>query len=76
MTRLYLLRHAQTADTERFHGSESDIGLSEWGHEQSRLVAKRFKNLPISAVYSSAMKYSGTNRPGIGANSSANPGAS
>lgn len=56
MTRLYLLRHAQTADTERFHGSESDIGLSEWGHEQSRLIAKRFKNLPISAVYSSAMK--------------------
>lgn len=55
MTRLYLLRHAQTADTEKFHGSESDIGLSEWGHEQSRRVARRFEGLPIAAVYSSAM---------------------
>ena len=56
MTRLYLMRHAQTADTQRFHGSESDIGLSEWGHEQSRLVAGHFKGLPIKAIYSSAMK--------------------
>lgn len=55
MTRLYLMRHAQTADVSKFHGSESDIGLSEWGHEQSRRVARRFEGLPIAAVYSSAM---------------------
>lgn len=55
MTRLYLLRHAQTADVSKFHGSESDIGLSEWGHEQSRRVARRFGGLPLAAVYSSAM---------------------
>jgi 2,3-bisphosphoglycerate-dependent phosphoglycerate mutase len=56
VTRLYLMRHAQTADISRFHGAESDIGLSDWGHEQSRLVCKRFSGLPISAVYSSAMR--------------------
>jgi broad specificity phosphatase PhoE len=55
-TRLFLLRHAQTADTTKFHGSESDIGLSDWGHEQGRLVAERFAGLPIAAVYSSAMR--------------------
>lgn len=56
MTRLYLMRHAQTADVSKFHGSESDIGLSEWGHEQSRRVAGRFAGVPIAAVYSSAMR--------------------
>ena len=55
MTRLYLMRHAQTADVSKFHGSESDIGLSDWGHEQSRRVARRFEKLPVAAVYSSAM---------------------
>lgn len=55
-THLYLLRHAQTADTSKFHGSESDIGLSDWGHEQARRLAKRFAQTPIDAIYSSAMR--------------------
>ncbi|MBI1323914.1 histidine phosphatase family protein [bacterium] len=55
-TKLYLLRHAQTADTSKFHGSESDIGLSDWGHEQARRLAKRFADTPIDAIYSSAMR--------------------
>lgn len=55
-TRLYLLRHAQTADVSKFHGAESDIGLSPWGHEQSRRLARRFLGSPITTVYCSAMK--------------------
>ena len=55
-THLYLLRHAQTADTSKFHGSESDIGLSDWGHGQARRLAKRFAQTPIDAIYSSAMR--------------------
>ncbi len=56
ITRLYLLRHAQTADTSKFHGSESDIGLSAWGHEQARRLASRFADTSIDAIYSSAMR--------------------
>ncbi|MFM7316942.1 MAG: histidine phosphatase family protein [bacterium] len=56
MTRIFLLRHAQTADVSRFHGSESDIGLSEWGHEQSRRLADSFADLQVDAIYSSAMR--------------------
>lgn len=56
MTKIYLLRHAQTADVSRFHGSESDIGLSTWGHEQSQHLAELFRDVNIDAVYSSAMR--------------------
>jgi probable phosphoglycerate mutase len=55
-TRLFLLRHAQTADTSKFHGSESDIGLSDWGHEQAIRLANRFRGSKIDAIYSSAMR--------------------
>lgn len=56
VTRLYLMRHAQTADISKFHGAESDIGLSVWGHQQSSLISQRFSGLPITAIYSSAMR--------------------
>jgi probable phosphoglycerate mutase len=56
ITRLFLLRHAQTADTSKFHGSESDIGLSDWGHEQARRLATQFSAIPVDAIYSSAMR--------------------
>jgi 2,3-bisphosphoglycerate-dependent phosphoglycerate mutase len=56
MTKIYLLRHAQTADVTKFHGSESDIGLSEWGHEQSRRLAGAFADVKVDAIYSSAMR--------------------
>lgn len=55
-THLYLMRHAQTADVSKFHGSESDIGLSDWGHEQSRRLARQFEGSPVNAIYSSAMR--------------------
>lgn len=56
MTKIFLLRHAQTADVTKFHGSESDIGLSAWGHEQSQRLADLFVDIKIDLVYSSAMR--------------------
>ena len=35
-TRLLLARHAETAAPDRFHGAESDIGLSAWGDPSGR----------------------------------------
>ena len=55
-TRVLLLRHAETAAPDRFHGAESDIGLGERGLLQAREAAGRIAPLtaPV-AVYSSAM---------------------
>jgi broad specificity phosphatase PhoE len=56
-SRILLLRHAETATPDRFHGAESDVGLSEWGLSQADRVAEslRLKGLSIQAVYSSGM---------------------
>ncbi len=56
LTRVLLLRHAETAAPHLFHGAESDIGLSERGRQQAEaigpiLVAER----PV-VVVSSAMR--------------------
>ena len=37
-TRVMLARHAETAAPNRFHGAESDIGLSELGARQAELL--------------------------------------
>ncbi len=39
ITRMLLARHAETAAPDRFHGAESDIGLSEFGVRQARRLA-------------------------------------
>ena len=39
-TRLLLARHAETAAPDRFHGAESDIGLSDWGLEQAERLGR------------------------------------
>ena len=54
-TRVLLLRHAETAAPDRFHGAESDIGLGERGHTQAREAAARIAPLTPSALYCSAM---------------------
>jgi len=53
-TRLYLLRHGQVAGFEekRYNG-QSDVALTQLGHEQFRQLADRLQPLPITAVYSS-----------------------
>ncbi len=52
------MRHAETSAPEFFHGAESDIGLSDWGHSQARHVAQFLgeQASPVGAVYCSGMK--------------------
>jgi 2,3-bisphosphoglycerate-dependent phosphoglycerate mutase len=55
-TRLLLARHAETAAPDRFHGAESDIGLSDWGRRQAELLGEWLKTTGASALYCSAMR--------------------
>src|SRR3954452_10419445 len=55
-TRVLLLRHAETAAPDRFHGAESDIGLGERGREQAEEVARTLAGLRPDALYCSAMR--------------------
>ena len=54
-TRVLLLRHAETAAPDRFHGAESDVGLGPRGLEQAEAVAPLIGGARPVAVYSSAM---------------------
>ena len=56
MTRILLARHAETAAPDRFHGAESDIGLSDRGREQAEQLGRRLAELKPSALYCSAMR--------------------
>lgn len=55
-TRILLLRHAETAAPQRFHGAESDIGLSERGVTQAREVAETLASVASQALYCSGMQ--------------------
>jgi broad specificity phosphatase PhoE len=55
-TRVWLLRHAETATPHVFHGAESDIGLSELGKAQAATAAGWFRELSPTVVVSSGMK--------------------
>ena len=39
VTRVLLLRHAETAAPDRFHGAESDVDLGDRGSRQAEAVA-------------------------------------
>jgi 2,3-bisphosphoglycerate-dependent phosphoglycerate mutase len=54
--RLLLARHAETSAPDRFHGAESDIGLSEWGVRQAELLGQSLREVGATALYSSAMR--------------------
>ncbi len=54
-TRILLLRHAETAAPDRFHGAESDVGLGERGREQAEAAAPAIAALRPDALYSSPM---------------------
>jgi probable phosphoglycerate mutase len=56
ITRILLARHAETAAPDRFHGAESDIGLSEFGAQQAKRLAHFLSTQGAAAVYSSAMR--------------------
>ncbi len=55
-TRVFLLRHAESADPTVFHGAESDVGLSERGRRQAALLAPVLAEQKPVAVVSSAMR--------------------
>jgi 2,3-bisphosphoglycerate-dependent phosphoglycerate mutase len=55
-TRVLLARHAETAAPNRFHGAESDIGLSELGARQAERLAEYLSSSGAAAIYSSAMR--------------------
>jgi probable phosphoglycerate mutase len=55
-TRILLLRHAETAEPDRFHGAESDVGLGAWGHAQAEAVARELTSVRPVALYCSAMR--------------------
>ncbi len=55
-TRVYLLRHAETANPSIFHGAESDVELSAWGQRQAEAVAHHLAAYRPDLVLSSAMR--------------------
>jgi broad specificity phosphatase PhoE len=55
-TRVLLLRHAETAAPDVFHGAESDIGLGARGFEQAQAVAGTLAEARPEALYCSAMR--------------------
>ncbi len=55
-THVWLLRHAETATPNVFHGAESDVGLSNLGHQQANAAADWFRALRPTAVISSGMR--------------------
>ena len=55
-TRILLARHAETSAPDRFHGAESDIGLSDWGRQQAERLGRRLADEAPSALYCSALR--------------------
>jgi broad specificity phosphatase PhoE len=55
-TRILLLRHAETAAPDRFHGCESDIALSLQGLAQADEAARRIAARRPAAVYCSGLR--------------------
>jgi hypothetical protein len=55
-TRVFLLRHAETANPHVFYGAESDVGLSEKGRRQAEAIAEYLAALRPEVVISSGMR--------------------
>lgn len=55
-TRVYLLRHAESADPTVFHGAESDVDLSPRGYLQAAAIAEYLAARRPDLVVSSAMR--------------------
>jgi probable phosphoglycerate mutase len=56
ITRIILLRHAESANPQVFHGAESDVGLSALGHKQAGLLAEAIVPYRPDFLVSSAMR--------------------
>ena len=55
-TRLLLARHAETSAPDRFHGAESDVGLSAWGTLQAERLGQALRDASAAALYCSALR--------------------
>jgi broad specificity phosphatase PhoE len=55
-TRLLLARHAETTAPDRFHGAESDVGLSAWGTHQAERLGQALQAAGAAALYCSALR--------------------
>jgi len=55
-TRILLARHAETAAPDRFHGAESDIGLSTWGFTQAELLGTFLLGEHPAVLYCSRLR--------------------
>ncbi len=55
LTRVWLMRHAQTNPPDVFHGFESDADLSELGYRQAAAVAPIVASYRPDFIYSSGM---------------------
>jgi alpha-ribazole phosphatase len=56
MTHLYLIRHAETQGTGRYHGQRSDPTLSDIGRSQALALAKRLAEEGFLAIYTSPLE--------------------
>lgn len=56
-TRVHLLRHGQVEGFQqhRYNG-HGDVGLTEYGKQQSSVLAGRFQHIALSAIYSSDLQ--------------------
>ena len=55
-TRIFLARHAETSAPDRFHGAESDIGLSDWGVRQAEQLGQWLKGVGATTLCCSALR--------------------
>jgi probable phosphoglycerate mutase len=57
MTRFFLIRHASTeANGVRLSGRADGVHLDDRGHRQARMLAGRFADVPVAAVYASPLE--------------------
>jgi len=73
ITRVLLLRHAETAQPDRFHGAESDVPLGGRGHRQAAEVARWLAAQGPVALYCSGMRRAIETAAPIGAASGLEP---
>jgi broad specificity phosphatase PhoE len=55
LTRIYLLRHAQAQEPQRYHGRRSDPDLTGIGEAQAQALGKRLAGFKLDFIYTSPL---------------------
>jgi probable phosphomutase (TIGR03848 family) len=55
MTVFYLVRHGETG-ARKINGRRTGVHLNHEGHAQAQIMAERFANIPVAALYSSPLE--------------------